>query len=73
MFINEFNAFYPVAKDVKIQVEFDSNVVKQYRLIGYENRKLSTEDFSNDSTDAGDLGSDQDVTAMFEIIYKKCG
>lgn len=71
VFINEFNAFYPVAKDVKIQVEFDSSVVKQYRLIGYENRKLSNEDFANDSTDAGDLGSDQDVTAMYEIILQE--
>ena len=71
VFINEFNAFYPVAKDVKIQVEFDSTVVKQYRLIGYENRTLSNEDFANDSTDAGDLGSDQDVTAMYEIILQE--
>lgn len=71
VFVYEFNAFYPVAKDVKIQVEFDSTVVKQYRLIGYENRTLTNEDFANDSTDAGDLGSDQDVTAMYEIILQE--
>ncbi|MEA3451483.1 MAG: DUF3520 domain-containing protein, partial [Bacteroidota bacterium] len=68
--INEFNSFYPVAKDVKIQVEFDSLVVKSYRLIGYENRVLENEDFENDSTDAGDLGSDQDVTALYELIMQ---
>ena len=70
VFINEFNSFYAVAKDVKVQVEFDSTVVKAYRLIGYENRVLDNEDFENDSTDAGDLGSDQDVTALYEIIMQ---
>lgn len=70
VFINEFNSFYPVAKDVKIQVEFDSLVVASYRLIGYENRKLENQDFTNDSTDAGDIGSDQDVTALYELIMK---
>lgn len=70
VFINEFNSFYAVAKDVKIQVEFDSTVVKSYRLIGYENRVLQNEDFENDSTDAGDLGSDQDVTALYELVMQ---
>ncbi len=68
IFINEFISFYPVAKDVKIQVEYDSTVVKAYRLIGYENRVLENDDFENDSTDAGDIGSDQDVTALYELI-----
>jgi len=68
--IDEFNSFYPVAKDVKIQVEFDSLVVKSYRLIGYENRVLENENFENDSTDAGDLGADQDVTALYELIMQ---
>ena len=68
VFINEFNSFYAVAKDVKIQVEFDPTVVKSYRLIGYENRVMQNDDFENDSTDAGDLGSDQDVTALYELI-----
>lgn len=70
VFINEFNSFYPVAKDVKLQVEFDSLVVKSYRLIGYENRILSNDDFENDSTDAGDLGADQDVTALYELVLQ---
>jgi len=70
VFVNEFNSFYPVAKDVKIQVEFDSLVVASYRLIGYENRSLENENFTNDSTDAGDIGSDQDVTALYELIMK---
>lgn len=70
VFVNEFNSFYPVAKDVKIQVEFDSLVVKSYRLIGYENRVLENDDFEDDATDAGDLGSDQDVTALYELIMQ---
>ncbi len=67
VFVNEFNSFYPVAKDVKVQVIFDSTVVKSYRLIGYENRLIENQDFENDSSDAGDLGSDQDVTALYEL------
>ena len=59
--------FFTVAKDVKIQVAFDSTVVKAYRLIGYENRLLKTEDFTDDKKDAGELGADQSVTALYEV------
>ncbi len=70
VFINEFNSFYAVAKDVKIQVEFDKNMVKAYRLIGYENRVLDNQDFEIDSVDAGDISADQDVTALYELIMQ---
>ncbi|MBD8082738.1 vWA domain-containing protein [Chryseobacterium caseinilyticum] len=59
---------YAIAKDVKIQIEFNPKYVKSYRLIGYENRKLKNEDFSNDKIDAGELGSGHTVTALYEII-----
>jgi Ca-activated chloride channel family protein len=57
-----------IAKDVKIQVEFNPAEVQAYRLIGYENRMLKTEDFNNDKKDAGELGSGHSVTALYEII-----
>ncbi|MBP2158769.1 MULTISPECIES: VWA domain-containing protein [Asticcacaulis] len=57
-----------VAKDVKIQVEFNPAQVSQYRLIGYENRALAEEDFNNDKVDAGDIGAGHQVTALYEII-----
>lgn len=57
-----------IAKDVKVQVEFNPDQVKAYRLIGYENRMLANEDFSNDTVDAGELGAGLSVTALFEII-----
>ncbi len=56
-----------IAKDVKIQVEFNPNNVAEYRLIGYENRSLKQEDFSNDKVDAGDIGAGHTVTALYEI------
>ncbi|WP_089860003.1 vWA domain-containing protein [Chryseobacterium taeanense] len=59
---------YTIAKDVKIQIEFNPKYVKSYRLIGYENRKLRNEDFENDKIDAGELGSGHTVTALYEII-----
>ncbi|WP_336691324.1 MULTISPECIES: vWA domain-containing protein [unclassified Chryseobacterium] len=59
---------YTIAKDVKIQIEFNPKFVKSYRLIGYENRKLRNEDFTNDKIDAGELGSGYTVTALYEII-----
>ncbi|WP_294243272.1 VWA domain-containing protein [uncultured Chryseobacterium sp.] len=59
---------YTIAKDVKIQIEFNPKYVKSYRLIGYENRKLRNEDFVNDKVDAGELGSGHTVTALYEII-----
>ncbi|MGE6396504.1 vWA domain-containing protein [Chryseobacterium scophthalmum] len=59
---------YTIAKDVKVQIEFNPKFVKSYRLIGYENRKLRNEDFVNDKIDAGELGSGHTVTALYEII-----
>lgn len=56
-----------IAKDVKIQVEFNPAVVHEYRLIGYENRMLNKEDFNNDKVDAGDIGAGHKVTALYEI------
>lgn len=67
VFIHEASKFHTVAKDVKVQVEFDPKIVKRYRLIGYENRLLSNNDFNNDSADAGEIGADQNITALYEI------
>jgi Ca-activated chloride channel family protein len=67
--INEFGGtLFTIAKDVKLQIEFNSDKVKAYRLIGYENRMLAKEDFNNDKKDAGELGSGHTVTALYEII-----
>ena len=57
-----------VAKDVKVQVEFNPARVSQYRLIGYENRALAEEDFANDAVDAGDMGAGHQVTALYEVV-----
>lgn len=57
-----------IAKDVKIQIEFNPAVVAEYRLIGYENRALKREDFNNDKVDAGDIGAGHTVTALYEIV-----
>ena len=59
---------FTIAKDVKLQIEFNPNKVAGYRLIGYENRMLSKEDFNDDKKDAGELGSGHTVTALYEII-----
>ncbi|MBI5215936.1 MAG: von Willebrand factor type A domain-containing protein [Ignavibacteriae bacterium] len=59
---------YTIAKDVKIQIEFNPAKVKSYRLIGYENRLLRKEDFHDDTKDAGELGSGHTVTALYEIV-----
>ncbi|WP_026777551.1 VWA domain-containing protein [Polaribacter sp. Hel_I_88] len=69
VFGQEFGGtLHTIAKDVKIQVEFNPNKVKGYRLIGYENRLLNDEDFIDDSIDAGELGAGHKVTALYEII-----
>ncbi len=60
-------SLFPIATDVKIQVEFNRSVVESYRLIGYETRQLRREDFNNDRVDAGDVGSGKAVTAIYEI------
>lgn len=57
-----------IAKDVKIQVEFNPAVVAAYRLVGYENRLLAKEDFNNDKVDAGDIGAGHTVTALYEVV-----
>ncbi|MFK7905495.1 MAG: von Willebrand factor type A domain-containing protein [Chitinophagales bacterium] len=59
---------FTIAKDVKLQVEFNPTQVKSYRLIGYENRLLQSEDFDNDKVDAGDMGVNHTVTAFYEIV-----
>ncbi|BFM41974.1 hypothetical protein CFS9_06150 [Flavobacterium sp. CFS9] len=61
-------SMFAIAKDVKIQIEFNPKQIQAYRLIGYENRKLRPEDFKNDAIDAGELGSNHTVTALYEII-----
>lgn len=61
------STLFPIAKDVKIQVEFNPNTVAEYRLIGYETRALAKEDFNNDAVDAGDIGAGHTVTAIYEI------
>lgn len=63
-----FGTLYTIAKDVKIQVEFNPTRVQAYRLIGYENRLLNDEDFKDDTKDAGELGSGHTVTALYEVI-----
>lgn len=60
-----------IARDVKIQVEFNPAQVAEYRLIGYENRHLNREDFNNDKVDAGDIGAGHSVTALYEITLKQ--
>jgi len=62
------STLFPIAKDVKIQVEFNPATVAEYRLIGYETRLLNRDDFDNDKVDAGEVGSGQTVTALYEIV-----
>ena len=62
------STLFTIAKDVKIQVEFNPATVLEYRLIGYENRMLAREDFNNDKVDAGDIGAGHRITALYEVI-----
>src|SRR5262245_7930290 len=62
------STLFTIAKDVKIQIEFNPAEVLEYRLIGYENRMLAREDFNNDKVDAGDIGAGHRVTALYEIV-----
>jgi len=72
--VNEFGGtLYTIAKDVKIQIEFNPAIVESYRLIGYENRLLNNEDFENDKKDAGELGAGHTVTALYEIKLANSG
>lgn len=67
--VSEFGGtLFTIAKDVKLQVEFNPAKVRAYRLIGYENRLLNKEDFNNDKKDAGEIGSGHTVTALYEVI-----
>jgi Ca-activated chloride channel family protein len=67
--VEEFwGTVFAIAKDVKIQVEFNPMNVQAYRLIGYENRRLAAEDFNDDRKDAGELGAGHTVTALYEVI-----
>lgn len=67
--VNEFGStLFTIAKDVKLQLEFNPAKVQAYRLIGYENRVMAAEDFNDDKKDAGELGSGHTVTALYEII-----
>lgn len=69
VFVSEFGGtLFTVAKDVKLQLEFNPKFVKGYRLIGYENRMLKNEEFHDDKKDAGEMGSGHTVTALYEII-----
>lgn len=69
IFVEEFGGtFFTVAKDAKIQIEFNPLFVQQYRLIGYENRMLRDEDFDNDEVDGGEVGVNHQVTAIYEIV-----
>ena len=72
VFVTEMRAnMFTIAKDVKIQVEFNPNFVDSYRLIGFENRILEHQDFDNDLKDAGELGAGHTVTALYEIVPAK--
>ena len=67
--VDEINAtLVTIAKDVKIQIEFNPLQVSAYRLIGYENRLLRKEDFNDDTKDAGEIGAGHTVTALYEIV-----
>ena len=68
-FVNEFGGtMFTIAKDVKLQLEFNPAKVKSYRLIGYENRALADQEFNDDKKDAGDMGAGHTVTALYEIV-----
>ena len=69
VFVQELGAtLYTIAKDVKLQVEFNPARVKSYRLVGYENRLLADRDFNDDTKDAGEMGAGHSVTALYEIV-----
>ncbi len=70
--VNEITStLFTIAKDVKIQVEFNPTKIKSYRLLGYENRELEDKDFEDDTKDAGEIGAGHTVTALYEVIESK--
>ena len=68
---NLLSTILTIAKDAKIQVEFNTAVVERYRLLGYENRDVADEDFRNDSVDAGEIGAGHSVTALYEVLFSE--
>lgn len=68
VFVEQVGSLVPIAKDVKLQIEFNPAHVQAFRLIGYENRLLNHEDFNDDAKDAGDMGAGHTVTALYEIV-----
>lgn len=73
VFVHEKARFHAVVKDCKVQLTFNPNRVESYRLIGYENRLMDKEDFDDDRKDAGEIGVDQTVTALYEVKLKNGG
>ncbi|MCB2200917.1 von Willebrand factor type A domain-containing protein [bacterium] len=71
--VKELGGLYTVAKDVKLQIEFNPFYVSEYRLLGYENRLLEDEEFDDDTKDGGEMGAGHSVTAFYEIIPAKSG
>src|SRR5262249_37527191 len=68
VFVEQGAALLTIAKDVKLQVEFNPDRVGAYRLVGYENRLLRDQDFNDDRKDAGDMGAGHTVTALYEVV-----
>ena len=68
VFVHERSQFVSVANDAKCQVSFNPDLISEYRLIGYENRVMSNEDFENDKKDAGEIGAGQTITALYELL-----
>lgn len=68
VFVHEKSKFVSVANDTKVQITFDPDVVESYRLIGYERRVMNSEDFEDDTKDAGEIGGGQTITALYEIV-----
>jgi len=71
VFVNERSHFWAVANDTKCQVRFNPDIVDQYRLLGYENRVMTEEEFEDNKKDAGEIGAGQTVTALYEIVLKE--
>jgi len=68
VFVQEYDKFFTVAKDAKVQLTFDPLFVDSYHLIGYENRALEDAEFENDTVDAGEIGASQTITALYQIV-----
>jgi Ca-activated chloride channel family protein len=71
VFIEEVGStLVTVAKDSKIQVEFNPKYIKQYRLLGYENRIINNDDFEDDTVDGGEIGAGHNITALYEVVFE---